>query len=83
MCQKNQQAHDGNILRKKEQDRPFKIKENKGGCQKHIGQKLIFHESIKALPGHQGRSYAQKDSQRFRSNRPGGFTHHAENHIPV
>jgi hypothetical protein len=44
---------------------------------------LIFQESIKAISGNQDRSYVQKDSQRFRSSRPGGFTHHAENQVPL
>lgn len=36
MCQKNEQTHDSDILRKKEQDRSFKIKKHERGCQKHI-----------------------------------------------
>lgn len=80
---KNEQAHNSDIFRKKKQDRSFKIKEYKRGHQKHIGQKLIFQERIKTIPGNQSRSNPQKYPQRFRRNRPDSFAPHAENHIPV
>lgn len=62
MRKKNKQAHDRNILCEKEQDRSFKVEEHKGGRQKQIGYKLIFHKGIDAVTGNQGRSNTQKYS---------------------
>ena len=83
MRQKYHQSHDGNILRKKEGHRPFKVKKHKRGFQKHIRQELIFHKSIESIPGSQNRSHTQNHTQRLRCFFPSSVPCHSKNHIPV
>lgn len=58
---KNKEAHDGNVFRKKEQNRSFKIKKHIGIGERQVKRELIFHKSGKTVSGQENRGGAQKN----------------------